>query len=62
MTFIEGEYESIFIETNISNNKTIMDLFKIEGHKHNRLQNRPIQLLLAPPCGRISHYGLGLEV
>ena len=24
--------------------------------------NRPIQLPLAPPCGWISHYGLGLEV
>jgi len=23
MTFIEGEYKSIFIETNIANNKTI---------------------------------------
>jgi hypothetical protein len=24
--------------------------------------NRPIQLPLLPPCGWISHYGLGLEV
>jgi len=24
MTFVEGDYESIFIETNISNNKTVI--------------------------------------
>ena len=37
MTFVEGEYESIFIETNISNNKTIIgEIYRVPN---SNLQN-----------------------
>ena len=46
MTFIEGEYESIFIETNISNNKTIIgEIYRVPNSNLQKSLERYEQIL-----------------